>query len=98
MTREIKCSELGIEGCDFTASGEAAGDAVVEMVEHLRAEHDLDMPDAEDILAGDAGKDPFTLPSPAAQLATERLRESLNIVPLEGPDLPTPAVGDLPSR
>lgn len=51
---EINCSDLGIADCTYTAYGETAGDAVEDMVEHLRAEHDLNMPDADEILEASA--------------------------------------------
>jgi predicted small metal-binding protein len=54
---EIKCSDLGIADCSYTAHGETPGEAVEAMVKHLRREHHLDMPDAEDILDASSAKD-----------------------------------------
>ncbi len=54
---EIKCSDLGIANCSYTARGETPGEAVEAMVKHLRQEHHLDMPDAEDILDASSAKD-----------------------------------------
>jgi predicted small metal-binding protein len=98
MSKEIKCSDLGIEDCDFAAQGETAGEVVKEVVEHLRAEHDVDMPDADAILAGEVSQDSRGLVDPDARLVVERLTEALNIVPAEGAETPKPSIGRTPSR
>lgn len=54
MAIRIGGSELGVKDCDFTARGETAGDVVRDLVDHLRDEHDVGMPDADVILAHDA--------------------------------------------
>jgi predicted small metal-binding protein len=97
VTKRIECIELGIKDCDFVASGETAGDVVREVVEHLRAEHDIDMPDADVILAGEVKEDPLELVDPAVKLVVERLTKALNIVPVERPELPEPSIGRTPS-
>jgi predicted small metal-binding protein len=96
--KRISCSELGISDCDYTASGEAAGDLVKEVVEHLRKEHDLDMPDADVIMAGEVKEDPLDLVDPAVVLVVERLIEALNIVPPMGPKSTTVPIGRTRSR
>lgn len=85
--KEVKLSELGIEGCNFTAKGETAGDVVKIAVEHLRSDHDMDMPDAKTILTGELTKDPLEPVDPAITLIVERLLNSLDIVPPEGSGL-----------
>ena len=97
MTKRIECSELGIEDCDFAASGETAGDVVREVVAHLRAEHSMDMPDADVILDGEVKEDPLELVDPAVELVVARLTEALNIVPVEEPGIPEPSLGRMPS-
>lgn len=97
MTKRIECSELGIKDCDFSLSGETPADIVEKVVEHLRAEHDIDMPDAEVILAGKMRDDPLEMVDPATALVITRLKEALNIVPPDGPEMPTPRVGKRPS-
>lgn len=52
MSYEIRMSDLGIAGDDAVFSGTTPGDVVEQVVGHLRSEHDVDMPDADDILAG----------------------------------------------
>lgn len=94
---KIKCTELGIEGCNFVAEGEATGDVVKEVVEHLRAQHDIDMPDADVILAGEKIEEPLKMVDPAVQVVVERLTEALDIVPLEGPDVLRPSIGRTPT-
>lgn len=96
--KKIRGSDLGIEDCDFVATGESAGDVVEEVVEHLRAEHDLDLPDADVILAGKLSRDPLEIVDPAVALVVERLTEALNIVPGEGAETPGPSIGRTPSR
>jgi predicted small metal-binding protein len=98
MSKEIKGSDLGIEDCDFAARGETAGDVVEEVVEHLRAEHGIDMPDADVILAGGVSDDPLKMVDPAVKVVVERLTDALNIVPAEGPETPKPSIGRTPSR
>jgi predicted small metal-binding protein len=98
MTKRIKCSELGVKDCDFTVSGETAGEVVGKVVEHLRAEHDIDMPDADVILAGGVRDDPLEKLDPATALVIDRLKEALNIVPPESPETPPrPSVGTMPT-
>ena len=96
--KKIRGSDLGIEDCDFVATGESAGDVVDEVVEHLRAEHDLDLPDADVILAGKLSRDPLEIVDPAVALVVERLTEALDIVPAEEGKLPEPSIGRTPSR
>lgn len=96
--KKVGCSELGIQDCDFVAKGETAGDVVKEAVEHLRAEHDIDMPDADVILAGKVSQDPLEMVDPAVALIAQRLTEALNIVPAEGAEAPKPTVGRILSR
>jgi predicted small metal-binding protein len=96
--KKIECSELGIEDCDFVAKGETAGDVVKEAVEHLRAEHDVDMPDADVILAGKVSQDPLEMVDPAVALVVQRLTDALNIVPAEGAETPKPSIGRTSSR
>lgn len=93
MAKEIKCSDLGVVGCDFVARGEAAGDVVKQVVEHLGSEHDMDMPDADAILKGEVSDDPQLRHKKDVLLVVERLREALDIVPLEEPEPPRPTIG-----
>lgn len=97
MTKRVECSELGVKDCDFAVSGETAGDVVKQVVEHLRAEHDMDMPAADVILAGKMRDDPVEMVDPAAALVVTRLKEALNIVPPDGPEMPRPRAGTTPS-
>jgi predicted small metal-binding protein len=85
---KVKCSELGILDCDFTATGETAGDVVEQVVEHLNEEHDLDMPDADMILTGKVDEGTLKMLKPAAVLVIERLTEALNLIPLRAPEKP----------
>jgi predicted small metal-binding protein len=96
--KKIECSDLRIKDCDFVAKGETAGDVVEKVVEHLRAEHDLDMPDADAILAGKLSHDSLEIVEPAVALVVERLTEALDIVPAEGAEIPKPSIGRTPSR
>ena len=47
---EVSCNELGVIDCDYVARGMTPGEVLEKMVDHLRSEHDLDMPDAEEDL------------------------------------------------
>ena len=76
MTFTIHGSDdLGVVDCEYVASGETAGDAAQDMIEHLRSEHDVDMPDA-DVVTSD---DDIEAPSSDAQVIIERLRDVLNV-------------------
>ncbi|MGD8623912.1 MAG: DUF1059 domain-containing protein [Anaerolineae bacterium] len=88
MTIKLDCHELGIENCDWTASGETPAGVVEEAVAHLRQKHDLEMPDAEIILEGKVDDDPLltTAPKPV-RLIVERLKEKLDMVPPEEPSV-----------
>jgi predicted small metal-binding protein len=94
MSKKIKCSELGFQNCDFVAEGETAGDVVREIVEHLRSEHDIDLPDAEVILKGKMTESLFEQADKATQLVITRLTEKLNIDSSpEDPKPPKPVIG-----
>mgnify|MGYP001142071112 CR=1 FL=1 len=93
--KKIKCSELGVRDCDFIAKGESPGEVVKEVVEHLRAEHDIDMPDADAILAGEVGEEFTEVVDEEVALIVERLTTALNIVPPEEPEQPEPSIGTM---
>lgn len=76
MTFTIHGSDdLGVTDCEYVASGETAGDAAQEMIEHLRSEHDVDMPDA-DVVTSDVNIEASTS---AAQVIIKRLRDVLDV-------------------
>ena len=94
MTMTVTGRELGVADCDFEASGETAGDVVREMVDHLRSEHDIDMPDADVILAGKVSEEPLAVDEPGPALVVERLISKLDIMPPEdsGPEIVKPII------
>ncbi len=92
MSKKIKCKELGFQGCDFIAEGMTSGDVVKEIVEHLKNEHDINMPDADVILKGRMSDNPFTPVDKATELVIERLTEKLNINMPDGSEPPTPLI------
>jgi predicted small metal-binding protein len=92
MKNKIRCSELGVKDCDYVVSGGTAGDMVGEVVDHLRSEHGIDMPDADVILKGEVTEDPLDVVDPAVALIVERLTEALNLSPLERPTAPGSAI------
>lgn len=94
MTKRLACKQLGVIGCDFSASGESAGDIVRQVVEHLRAEHDMDMPDPEIILEGETMEDPLDMVEPGSALVVQRLKEALNIVQPKNPKISRPPLGN----
>jgi predicted small metal-binding protein len=74
----------------MSVEGEAPADVMEQVVEHLRSEHDIELPDAEEILENKVG-DNVVWSTPLdddARLVLERLREQLNI---DRPDLATDA-------
>jgi predicted small metal-binding protein len=98
VAKEIKCSHLGVVGCDFVARGVTAGDVVEQSVEHLRSKHDMDMPDADAILKSGVSDDPELMHKKDVLLVIERLRAALDIEPLEEPIRPEPTIGKTPSQ
>lgn len=51
MTYKINVADLGIENDDTTFTGETPGEVVSQVVDHLRIQHDLDMPNPKLILS-----------------------------------------------
>ena len=98
MTKKITGSELGIQDCDFTAHGETASDVVGQVVEHLRTEHGIDMPDAELIMSGDLNQSIMPPTDPGVEMIVDRLKETLNIVPPGSATEARPAIGRTPTR
>jgi predicted small metal-binding protein len=94
MEREfvVSGSDLGVAGCDEVFRGPTAGDVVTQVVEHLRSEHKIDMPDPDLILERDleGGSTPNIVRDVAravagrpiddeAAIIVRRLRDRLNI-------------------
>ena len=99
MSKMISCSELGVKDCEFVASGMTVNDVVEEMVEHLREEHDIKMPDAKMILNGDVGVDTPEMADKATELIVNRMIEKLEInPPPDTPEPPEPTIDKLPPR
>lgn len=61
------------------------GEVVAEVAEHLRQEHDIDMPDAEAIVMGDLKEDRL---DPKVGTITRRLREAPGIADDQGVEPP----------
>ncbi len=102
MGKRIGCNNLGIANCEFSVEGQVAEDVAKEMVDHLRTKHNVDLPDTEDILAGDFFYDPLQKDDPAAGLIVTRLREALDIdvsgpAPRLNPIIP-PVNGSIPRQ
>jgi predicted small metal-binding protein len=76
MSKEVRCEQLGLVDCDFRAQGDTPGEVVEQAVEHLAKDHDMNLPDAESIVAGDY--DSSTLPE-QTRLVVQRLRRALDI-------------------
>lgn len=88
---EVSCHELGIDDCTFSASGKTAGEVLEKMIPHLRSEHKLDMPDADEILNNPKTPEDSILVIPElwierhlrldeeVQIVTERLVNKLNL-------------------
>ena len=60
MTYQVSCAaDLGIEGCDFVATGDIPAEVLETLLPHLRSKHNLSMPDADAILSDNAWETPF---------------------------------------
>lgn len=55
MDYTLSMAELGIADDSTVFEAETPGELVEKVVEHLRAEHDIDMPDTDVIMAGAGG-------------------------------------------
>jgi predicted small metal-binding protein len=82
VDKEIRGKELGIADCDFVAHG-SASEVVRQFVDHLRGEHEIDMPDAKKILEDAVSEDDVDEGriSRGAWIVTQRLQDKLDIVP-----------------
>lgn len=47
---KVSGKDLGIDNCNYVASGQTAGDVLKKMVAHLEQEHNMHMPPADDLL------------------------------------------------
>ena len=77
---KISCNDLKIQDCDYEASADASGKALSDMIEHLQDEHDMRLPDAQDILEGDVTEGAW---DDKTMLLVSRMREALNLSPLD---------------
>jgi predicted small metal-binding protein len=75
MVTELKCEDLNVKGCSFTVQGETPKEVLEKASEHLREEHDIELPDPETILES---KDISNLEE-SVQIVVQRLRKALNI-------------------
>jgi predicted small metal-binding protein len=88
---KVSCEDLGVIDCNYVARGEIPGDVFTEMVDHLKTTHDMDMPEAEEILKNHENHDGSVLVLPglwvnespmmdeSVRLVTERLVNKLNL-------------------
>lgn len=98
---QVTCQELRVQDCDFVAHGEAPAEIVEQLTEHLRSEHGIDLPDAEEILEGRTAADRLMegeIDEDAALVVT-RLRERLGIEVEPGPEHPNmPRTGPVAAK
>lgn len=71
--------DLGIAGCEYVASGETPGDVVRDVKEHLKDEHNVDLPETEAILEGREFDETVIGASEDANIIVRRLREALAV-------------------
>jgi hypothetical protein len=55
MIYKLSMADLGIANDSTVLTGESPGELVERVVDHLRAEHDIDMPDADEIMGDFTG-------------------------------------------
>ena len=78
---QIPCEELGVYECDYVARAKTPAEAAKQIVEHLRSEHGLHLPDVDEILGGRSLVDRLSggrLGKDEA-LVMQRLRERLHV-------------------
>jgi len=85
---EVRCTELGVQDCDFVARGETPKETVDEMVAHLEEEHNIDLPEPHVIMEDYPTEESFLEkiaeafagePDKETRLIVQRLRETLDI-------------------
>lgn len=99
MAIELSGKDLGVAGCDYTASGETPADVVDQMAEHLRKKHDIDMPGTQTIMEGRTSDNPIIEGTDdRVALIIRRMHSELDIPrSADGPDA-EPAVGQVTGR
>ena len=55
MIYELSIADLGVANDSTVITGDSPGDVVEKVVDHLRSEHDIDMPDADEIMGSFTG-------------------------------------------
>ncbi len=98
---ELKCSDLGVANCDFVAKGDTPGEIVEQMVKHLRQEHNIHLPDPDEILqpgSVETSMLDFEEDHKDANIVVTRMRQALGIVDSgdEGPSGPAISLGPVP--
>ncbi len=68
--------DINVNGCSYTAEADTPGDVLRLMVEHLNAEHDMRLPDADTLLAWEEDDDRLDR---GARIALERIRARLGL-------------------
>jgi predicted small metal-binding protein len=77
MKKKVRCEQdLGVVNCDLVVEGDDPGEVAAEYVEHLRDEHDMDMPDAETITNEEMDIEDL---GGEVRTVVRRLREALGI-------------------
>jgi hypothetical protein len=96
---KIRCKEdLRIEDCDYSAEGATPAEVLGPIVDHLREEHDLDLPDPSLILEGKYYADKEVPPEDGTRIVVTRLMEALDIEPVEEMIPEPPAVSRIVGR
>jgi len=99
MTIELSGKDLGIEDCDWSASGETPADVVDQMVHHLRHEHDIDMPNTKAIMEGRVTDNPILEGVDGrVALIVRRMHAELDIPPSTDGTEAEPAIGQVTGR
>lgn len=82
--KELRCSELTVADCDYVARGETTGDVLEDIIEHLDEEHDVELPDAEDIIDDAVDEDEL---DGEARVIVNRIQERMAIAEAGGAEL-----------
>jgi hypothetical protein len=73
---KLSGEDINVSGCTYTAEGETAGEVLRATVEHLKQEHDMDLPDAGLILRNEVEENGL---DHGTRLVLKRIRERLQL-------------------
>jgi predicted small metal-binding protein len=95
MKQEVRCEDLGLTGCDFTARALTPGEVIDQVAGHLKSRHDIHLPPTTAIMQGIVDED---AQPKSVQLIITRLRDLLQLSEVDHPPEPEPLMTTPPAN